>query len=254
MTSWPVKLSDSKFASVDDWYQSELGQRLLSELEAELEPVLSTSFGYYALHIGCIALAAGFREQCRVRHYFTLSHSAGKAGVQGNPHAIPIATDSVDLVVIAHGLTQAEDPHAILREAYRILIPNGKLVIIDFNPLSAWGIRRGFQLNRRNAPWQGHYYSASRLRDWMRLLGLDERQCKSLGYMLPIRKWSVAKHFGWVEALQRRWMGFSGGLNLLVYQKNITPLTPARHRWRRRKLIQGGVPNPSVGRGMKYDR
>ena len=254
MNSWSSSSAASVLASVDDWYQSELGLRLLDELQSELEPVLSTSFGYYALHIGSISLAPRFRDQCRVRHYFTMTEVAGKADVQGKTHSLPIAADSVDLVVVVHGLTAAEDPHAILREANRILIPNGKLIIIDFNPMSAWGIRRLFQLFGRNAPWQGHYYSASRLRDWMRLLGLDQRQCGSVGYMLPIRKTRIARHFGWAEGLLKRWFGFSGALNLLVYQKNITPLTPARHRWRRRKLIQGGLPRPSVGRDMKYDR
>lgn len=254
MNSWSRSAADSTFKSVDDWYESDLGQRLLDDLEAELEPVLATSFGYYALQIGSISLATRFSDHCRVRHYFTLSEVAGKAVVQGKADSLPIATDSVDLVLVMHGLTTADDPHAILREVYRILIPNGKLLIIDFNPLSAWGIRRCFQIIGRNAPWQGHYYSASRLRDWMRLLGLDQRQCRTLGYMLPIRKSGVAKHFGWMEGLLKRWFGFSGALNLLVYQKNITPLTPARHRWRRRKIIQGGLPRPSVGRDMKYDR
>lgn len=254
MNSLFSKSPSAAFALVDDWYESELGQRLLTELESELEPVLSTSFGYYALQIGATSLAPRFQDHCRVRHYFTLSEIVGKAGIQANPRSLPVAADSVDLVVLIHGLSSADDPHAILREANRVLIPNGKLVIVDFNPLSAWGIRRSFQVMGRNAPWQGHYYSASRLRDWMRLLGLDQRQCRSFGYMLPIRKTAIARHFGWMEGILRRWVGFSGALNLLVYQKNITPLTPARHRWRRRKLIQGGLPRPSVGRDMKYDR
>lgn len=254
MTSWFARSSSTTYESIDDWYASELGERLLSELEAEVEPVLATSFGYYAVHLGCVSMAERFQHHCRVRHYFTLSETAGAAGIQGKSYSLPIATDSVDLVVIAHDLSTSHDPHAILREAYRILIPNGKLIIVDFNPMSAWGIRRSFQVIGHNAPWQGHYYTASRLRDWMGLLGLDKRQCRSVGYLLPIRRASMARHFNWVERLMRRWVGFSGALNLLVYQKNITPLTPVRHRWRRRKLIQGGLPKPSVGRDMKYDR
>jgi hypothetical protein len=35
-----------------------------------------------------------------------------------------------------------DDPHQILREVERVLIPEGEVIITGFNPLSLWGLRR----------------------------------------------------------------------------------------------------------------
>ena len=52
----------------------------------------------------------------------------------------------------------------------------------------------------------------------------------------------------------RNWFPRFGALNLMVYSKSISPLTPVRHRWVTRKLLPAKIARPSVGRGMKYDR
>ncbi len=57
-----------------------------------------------------------------------------------------------------------------------------------------------------------------------------------------------------LEKGARNWLPMVGALNLLVYSKNISPLTPVRHRWVTRKILPGKIARPSVGRGMKYDR
>ena len=46
-----------------------------------------------------------------------------------------IETDSVDWLIIWHGLEQQEDPRALLREATRVLSEGGRLSIFGFNPL-----------------------------------------------------------------------------------------------------------------------
>ncbi|VVE68828.1 SAM-dependent methyltransferase [Pandoraea pnomenusa] len=54
---------------------------------------------------------------------------------------LPIATASTDLVVLPHVLEFAENPHDILREVERILVPEGQVIITGFNNLSLWGAR-----------------------------------------------------------------------------------------------------------------
>jgi len=167
---------------------------------------------------------------------------------------LPIASDSVDLVILMHHLSNTSEPHAILREAFRVLIPEGKLVIIDFNPKSLWGLRHFFQSWLEHVPFKGHFYTAKRIDDWMRLLGFDQSRLYRVGYQPPIQKPAIVRHLSWLEKGMRNWLPLFGALNLMVYSKNISPLTPVRHRWVTRKLLPAKVARPSVGRNMKYDR
>ena len=242
------------FADIEAWYGSETGQYLLAELETTLNPILATTFGYYSLQIGCSGLAPRIHESCRIKHQFTLAEWDQSAQIQANPSMLPIASDSVDLVVLMHHLSNTSEPHAILREAFRILIPEGKLVIIDFNPISLWGLRHFFQSWLEHVPFKGHYFTAKRVDDWMRLLGFDKNRVHRVGYLPPIQKPSVTRHLGWLEKGMRNWFPRFGALNLLVYSKSVSPLTPVRHRWVTRKLIPAKIARPSVGRHMKYDR
>ena len=242
------------FATIEEWYLGETGQYLFAELEARVSPVLATTFGYYSLQLGCEGLAAALQESCRVKHQFTLGEIDRAAQIQANPSMLPIASDSVDLVILMHHLSNSNEPHAILREVFRVLIPEGKLVIIDFNPISLWGLRHFFQSWLEHVPFNGHFFTAKRIDDWMRLLGFDQHHHIRVGYQPPIQKPGLIRHLSWLEKGMRKWLPVFGALNLMVYSKSISPLTPVRHRWVTRKLLPAKIARPSVGRGMKYDR
>jgi ubiquinone/menaquinone biosynthesis C-methylase UbiE len=57
--------------------------------------------------------------------------------------ALPFDSASLDLVVLPHTLELASDPHQTLREVERVLVPEGRVVIVGFNPASLWGLRQG---------------------------------------------------------------------------------------------------------------
>ncbi len=254
MRFWRQTTEKQEFENIDDWYLGGTGQHLFGELEECISPILATTFGYYSLQIGCPGMAPRLHGNCRVKHQFTLDESGSGAKIHANPSMLPIACDSVDLVVLMHHLSCTGEPHAVLREAFRILIPEGKLVIIDFNPISLWGLRHFFQSWLEKIPFRGHFYTARRIDDWMRLLGFDQERYFRVGYFPPIQKESITRHMSWMEKGARKWLPFLGALNLMVYTKNISPLTPVRHRWVARKILPGKIARPSVGRNMKYDR
>jgi len=242
------------FANIEDWYLSETGQYLLGEVESRLSPMLATTFGYYSLQMGCAGLSGQLQKACRVKHQFTLGEAEAVAQIEASPAMLPIASDSVDLVILMHHLSNSSEPHAVLREVFRILIPEGKLVIIDFNPVSMWGLRHMLQSWLEHVPFKGHFYTAKRIDDWMRLLGFDQNALYRVGYQPPIQKPGLVRHLSWLEKGMRNWMPLLGSLNVMVYNKSISPMTPVRHRWVTRKLLPGKIARPSVGRGMKYDR
>jgi ubiquinone/menaquinone biosynthesis C-methylase UbiE len=55
---------------------------------------------------------------------------------------LPFEAQSVDLIVMPHTLEFTRDPHRLLREAERVLMPEGQLIILGFNSLSLWGARQ----------------------------------------------------------------------------------------------------------------
>jgi len=251
----PLFRAKKRFSSMSDWYQTALGQFLLDELREKLEPVLSTSFGYYSIQIGCASESERLLKPCRVKRHFKLDKVVTGTDVCARSAFLPIANDSVDLVVLMHHLSATPEPHALLREVSRILIPQGKLIIIDFNPMSLWGLRHFFQSWLEQIPWSGHYFTAARLSDWMQLLGFDLQKHLKVGYLPPIQQPRVLRHLSWLEKGMRNWIKFSSALNVLVYDKNIIPITPVRQRWVARKILPGKVASrPTVGRGMKYDK
>lgn len=245
---------NKKTTNISDWYQTAVGQILFDELKHCLDPVLATTFGYYSIQVGCNQQSAQLFEPCRVKYHFNLDTQSDYINVEAHPALLPIASDSVDLVVLMHHLSNTKEPHAILREAFRVLIPEGKLIIIDFNPVSLWGLRHFFQSWLEKVPWRGHFYTAKRLTDWMNLLGFDRQKHFQVGYMPPIHHAGLIRKLSWLEKGMKKWLPFSSALNVLVYNKNISPMTPVRHRWVARKLLPGKVARPSVGRGMRYDK
>jgi hypothetical protein len=87
-------------------------------------------------------------------------------------------------VVLPHALELARDPHQTLREVERVLVPEGRVVIVGFNPASLWGLRQ--RAGRVRAGWAGRnqplylprageFIGYWRLRDWLRLLGFEGR-------------------------------------------------------------------------------
>jgi len=79
--------------------------------------------------------------------------------------ALPLATGSIDLLALPHVLEFNSHPHRILREAARVLMPEGQIVISGFNPLSLWGLKRSLGPRRPEYPWCGRFIGLLRLKD-----------------------------------------------------------------------------------------
>jgi ubiquinone/menaquinone biosynthesis C-methylase UbiE len=95
--------------------------------------------------------------------------------------AWPWPAESLDLVVLPHTLELARDPHDTLREVERVLVPEGRVVIVGFNPASLWGLRQSAGHLRQRLglggrlylPSDGEFIGYPRVRDWLRLLGFE---------------------------------------------------------------------------------
>lgn len=62
---------------------------------------------------------------------------------------LPFASDSVDVVLLPHALETENDVAAVLKEAVRIVKPNGQLIFIGLNPLGCWRLCSLFGMQKK---------------------------------------------------------------------------------------------------------
>lgn len=231
------------------WYQRPVG-RLLQEMERrQLEEILPTLFGYHLLQVGSVH-SDDLLASSRISHRVVVDPDGNEhvcSSLVAYPDSLPVIGDSVDVAILPHTLEFERDPHEILREIDRILIPEGHIVVLGFNPWSIWGLRR--LLRRRKAPWNGDFLSLTRLKDWMALLGFDIVQVRHHFFRPPLRRHTLMTKLGFMEKLGARFWPRLGGAYVLVARKRVTTLTPIKPRWRPRRGIVAGVVRPTTSSG-----
>ncbi len=218
---------------LNKWFETPLGRRLLSEEKYFLQKILPRLFGYHLLQIGNVGYGC-LLESSRVRHCCVLSRMAKTicspySSIHALADALPIASDNIDVVVLPHLLEFEKEPHQVLREVERILIPEGYLVILGFNPMSLWGMWRWMQ--RDAIPWNGRFLSLLRLKDWLALLGFDVKEQQTFFFGLPFQKDHFKNYTTFLEKIGSRWTFNFGAVYLVVAQKRVTTLTPIRQKW-----------------------
>jgi hypothetical protein len=138
-----------------------------------------------------------------------------------------------------HALELTANPHAALREVERVLVPEGRVVICGFNPMSLWGMRqqrghlyRRFGLERMFLPHTGEFIGYLRMRDWLRLLGLEIESGEFGCYRPALTSEKLLARFGWMDTLGARWWPILGAAYCLVAVKRVFSTTLINPRWR----------------------
>lgn len=240
-----------KRARLGKWFHSVLGLRVTRLEKNRLGQVLPGLFGYHIVQIGEFA-AEHLLETSRINHKI---HSAVDFPAEDGPGpdflsshvALPIASESVDVVVLPHVLEFDDNPHQVLRECERILIGEGHIVITVFNPWSLWGLWRLLLAWREQPPWQGRYYRVNRVKDWLTLLDFEIIKSEYFFYRPPLQNNRIMSKLRFMEQLGRYCWPVFGGIVMLVAKKRVIPLTPIKMQWQtRRQLIASGVAEPSA--------
>jgi len=235
------------YQSMNHWYRTPLGERLLQSEQQLLEKTLPRRFGYHLLQIGCADLP--MYESSPIGHKFAITQAAHYEEDEINQapeilargDAIPLSSESVDLVLLHHALDYTAAQHQLLREVSRVLIAGGHIVIIGFNPISSWGIRTRFP-GRKKSPWQGKLLSTLRLTDWLKLLDFQVEQVRFGGYCLPINSPGVIRYSGIMDNLAMRLNWPTGGVYMICARKQVLPLTPIQTSWREFASAHVGMP------------
>jgi SAM-dependent methyltransferase len=253
MTTCPDRSENEPDSPLDAWYHSPLGRELAEQERKCLERMLHDAFGYYLLQVGGWAC---FPEAIRVspirQRVFLPARAAPRTlGLQavGAPEHLPFGADTVDVVVLPHTLEFADDARQVLRETERVLIPEGRLVVIGFNALSMWGAWRLVRHRQGKVPWCGRFLTPFRICDWLSLLGFDVEMQDTMMFRPPWRR-ALLGQFSFLDTLGRRCWPVLGGVYAIRAVKRVSTLTPVRPLWRnRRPVLTGGAVEPTARGG-----
>jgi len=240
--------------SLRAWYRRPLGQHLAAAEQAALASQLPMLFGYHMVVIDPPW------EQCslgdsRIPHHVIQSIEATTqpgVGLSGDTDNWPIMTDSVDAIVLPHTLELSNNPHQVLREADRSLIPDGHLVILGFNPFSLWGLRRKLSRRTDRLPWGARFQSLHRIKDWLGLLGFDTLHCNYLFQRPPVRSRRLLARLQFLEPATGTGHMLLSATYILVARKRTVVMTPLREAVRaRQRLFPVGIPYSSQGNARR---
>lgn len=220
------------------WYAHAARSKTLVELRFLLERWLGNCFGYYALDLASFSSPLDCLRAARTQFSF----HAGPCGPDALLHfdALPIETESIDLIVALHVLEFVENPHRLLREMDRVLIPNGCLIVIGFNPYGLQSLLKPIRL-RRGVPWCGRFYSSWRLHEWFSVLGFAVEEVCSCA--IPgVKSTHRRPPKPWVKHLP-----CLGDLTALKTYKKVSRLTPLLETAsERRPSLKNAVQQPTA--------
>ncbi len=214
---------------LSDWLATPVGQYVLNWEQHHVDAAVTDLFGFHALQFGMPELQ-GLRANRMPHRWYAGDVGHACLDLHCDSDELPFANQSLDLVVLPHTLEAAHDPHRALREVERVLMPEGRVVIVGFNPASLWGTRqRCGRMLRRLALGDGALFlpehfdliGPRRLRDWLRLLNLEvESGCFGC-YRAPFVRETWLKPCAWMESAGDRWWPMLGAVYLLVAVKRV---------------------------------
>lgn len=211
------------------WLATPLGCYLLDCELKYVDQAVADVFGYNALQLGLpeydFLRASRIPLKCRVAR-------DGPAGLHARFRDLPIASNSIDLLVLPHVLEFSVNPHQILREVQRVLMPEGQAVIACFNPWSLWGVRRMFNRTPDAYPWDAQFITLPRLKDWLALLELEITAGRMGCYVPPFAQDKWIQRFRFMEAAGDRWWPIAGGVYFLHVVKRVRGMRVIMPKWR----------------------
>jgi len=225
------------------WFAGSLGESLQALEAHRLREILAGLPGTFGVQLGWLS-RRDLLESSPTAVHVLVDQEAGPVGpqfVQGCPEALPLDSKSVQLVLMPHSLDVSGAPHQLLREAHRVLVPEGHVVILGFNAMSLWGLSCLLRTRSARPPWCGEWIGARRLRDWLSLLDFELTQGAMLYYRPPLKRQRWMDKLFFLERMGDRWWPMGAAVYILVAKKRkpgLTPIMPALRRGRIRRLTQ----------------
>jgi SAM-dependent methyltransferase len=242
--------SEKSIIALEGWLQTPAGVYMRAWEQTCLDNLTADIFGFNAVQIGMPqidALAAS-----RMPYKLLADRKTRSAPAPLRPVAVtldytelPFASQSVDLVVLPHVLEFSTDPHQVLREVERVLIPEGQLIVCGFNPASLWGARHVLRRVGGTSflPRTEELISMPRMKDWLKLLNMTASQSHFGCYAPACRTEKWLNRYGFMDNAGSRWWPYLGGVYIVQAIKRVKGMRLIGPAWSRKTAnAPAGVP------------
>lgn len=227
------------YRSLQHWnqwlHQHFLGSTIINAEKKMLSRLLDKHYGKHALLIGVpqqFSLLESTKLPCHSLLSSFLAHERQPGFIEGDMHELPIATGSIDMVILPHTLEYVDNPRRLLHEAARIVKPEGLIAVLGFNPYSMWGMRRFFSRDQE-APWSSHFVHPFQIKNWLRLSDFAVEQHDSTLFRPPLNNEWMYKHLEFMESVGSL-LHYFGGVYCVVARAKVIPMTPIRMKWKQK--------------------
>ncbi|MBD3669975.1 MAG: methyltransferase domain-containing protein [Gammaproteobacteria bacterium] len=225
-----------------EWFHRPAAHLLMQEELDILKRHLPTLFGYHRVQLGDLFAEEAYAES-PIKHSLRLSlpESRDPGDVATLAEALPLKNESIDLIVMPHVLEFSRQPHNILREVDRSLIPDGHVLIYGFNPWSHLQLQRWLQRWFQHVPWRGRYLSRYRLQDWLTLLGFEVLDTACFQYRPLLVNDALSQRLAFMERGGQRLLPWMGAAYYILARKRVEAMTPLRMPRRAKRVIGIGL-------------
>ncbi|MEM8988231.1 MAG: methyltransferase domain-containing protein [Pseudomonadota bacterium] len=220
------------------FYDSPLGRTARGFIRARLTDLWGhaaglriAGYGYAEPYVSPFADGA---ERILALHPASQGVAAGAAAPSAlvEEAAWPLADAAIDRIVIAHGLEEAESPHRVLREAWRALTDDGRLVLILANRRSLWALSESTPFGA------GRPFSTGQITRLLKQAMFGMEAWSGALYMPPVGAQMVLRAApAWERAGGRLWPGLGGVLLIEATKQLYVPSGRVKKRVRAPALL-----------------
>jgi SAM-dependent methyltransferase len=217
------------------WLNSPHGTQFVRLECGQISDLLPGLIGHRLLQIGRWGADDGLQEHSpMLRHWVLGLESESCVHLRCDGRSLPIASRSVDAVLMPHSLERVQSPHRLLREVDRVLCAHGQVIVSGFSPWGLWAAGQRLPWGKPHYPASDRFYTFNRVRDWLELLDFELTEQRHFGLHFP-RLQNMSD-----SAPMRRLLAPLSQAYLMLARKRVIPLTLQRPRWQRGPVV---VPN-----------
>jgi hypothetical protein len=228
------------------WFNSTAGQYLQLKEQALYDQAVFDLFGFNALQMG--ACEMDLLRNSRIPHRYKSSEFTAPTiacNLCCDDDFLPFASTSLDLLLLPHRLEFSERPHQTLREAERVMMPEGHLLISGFNPMSTWGATAGLKRlfsSKTRYPWRGKFIGLARMKDWLALMGFEILSVEMCCHVPPFEQQAWHRRFAFMDKASEHCCDMFGGVYFIVAKKRVVGMMPIKPNWKIAPLKSALIP------------